>query len=287
MRRRSPPPHFAFRPHSSACSSDGARRGGNAEARMTNDDADYSAACGGLRGALKHIARGSPFLLHGLMPENQEPAEIQRPTPVRTGGEFSPASLRVGPLTAVLIAISVAVAIFSRLGQNADVLSSLFITRYRLRDGEGFLPEIVQGQVWRLLTPIFIHFGIMHLVFNMLWLKDLGSMIEKLVSTWVLLALVIVIGIPSNLGQFYFHGPFFGGMSGIVYGLLGYVWMKSKFDPASGLFLEKQTVTWMIGWFFLCLTGAMGSVANYAHGIGLVTGMIWGFTSAKMRSARP
>ena len=220
------------------------------------------------------------------MPENQEPAKIQHPTPIRTGGEFSPTSLRVGPLTGVLIAISVVVAIFSRLGKSDDALSNLFITQYGRGESEALLPEIMRGQVWRLLTPIFIHFGIMHLVFNMLWLKDLGSMIEKLVSTRLLLALVIVIGILSNLGQFLFHGPFFGGMSGIVYGLLGYVWMKSKFDPASGLFLEKQTVIWMIGWFFLCLTGAMGSVANYAHGVGLVTGMIWGFAAAKTRAIR-
>jgi GlpG protein len=193
----------------------------------------------------------------------------------------------VGPLTVALIAISVAVAIFSRLGQNDDILGGLFITQYRLRDGYGALPEIVHGQVWRLLTPIFIHLGIMHLVFNMLWLKDLGSMIEKLVSTRLLLAQVIVIGVASNLGQYYFAGPFFGGMSGVVYGLLGYVWMKSRFDPASGLFLDKQTVIWMIGWFFLCVAKVIPSVANYAHGVGLVIGMIWGFASAKMRSARP
>ena len=220
------------------------------------------------------------------MPDNQEPIETSRPAAARSGGEFGPTSLRVGPLTAVLIGISVAVAIFSSLGHNDDVLSHLFITQYARGDGDGLLPEIEQGQVWRLLSPIFIHFGIMHLVFNMLWLKDLGSMIEKLVSTRLLLALVVVIGALSNLGEFYFHGPVFGGMSGVVYGLLGYIWMKSKFDPASGFFLEKQTVIWMIGWFFLCLTGAIGLVANYAHGFGLVTGMIWGFASAKTRSVR-
>ncbi len=144
----------------------------------------------------------------------------------------------------------------------------------------------MNGQVWRLLTPIFIHFGVVHLLFNMLWLKDLGTMIEKLISTRLLLALVLVIGILSNLGQFFFSGPFFGGMSGVVYGLLGYIWMKSKFDPVSRLFLEKQTVVMMIVWFFLCLFGFMGHVANAAHAVGLATGMLWGFVSAKARSAR-
>jgi GlpG protein len=220
------------------------------------------------------------------MPENQEPNEIRRPTPIQSRGEFSPTSLRMGPLTAVLIAISVAVTILSKFGKNEDVLGSLLISQYRRVDGGDLLPEIMHGQVWRLVTPIFIHFGIMHLVFNMLWLKDLGTMIEKRINTRLLLALVLVIGALSNLGQFYFHGPYFGGMSGVVYGLLGFIWMKSRFDPASGLYMDKQTVIWMIGWFFLCLTNLMGHVANYAHGVGLIIGIIWGFASAKTRSLR-
>jgi GlpG protein len=217
------------------------------------------------------------------MPESQEPTNLQSATPSRTSREFGPASLRIGPLTGTLIGISIAVAIFSNLGKNDNVLSHLLISEYARGGDEGFLPEVMHGELWRLLTPIFIHFGFIHILFNMLWLKDLGSAIEKLISTRLLLAQVIVIGVFSNLVQFYFAGPIFGGMSGVVYGLLGYVWMKSRFDPASGLYMDKQTVIWMVGWFFLCLTNAMGPVANYAHGAGLVAGMIWGFASAKTR----
>jgi GlpG protein len=220
------------------------------------------------------------------MSENLEPSDLQPATPSRTSRGFSPASLRVGPLTGVLIGISVAVAIFSNLGKNDDILGHLFISEYTRGGDEGLLPEVMHGELWRLLSPIFIHFGFIHILFNMLWLKDLGSAIEKLISTRLLLAQVIVIGVFSNLVQFYFAGPYFGGMSGVVYGLLGFVWMKSRFDPASGLYMDKQTVIWMVGWFFLCMTGAMGHVANYAHGAGLVAGVIWGFTSAKMRNAR-
>src|SRR6266853_1206833 len=218
-----------------------------------------------------------------MTPEEPEFREDQ--ARMRSGVEFGPGSPKLGPLTAVLLGISVVVALLSRLGKDDELLAKLYITQYGF-DSRGHIPpEVGQGQVWRLLTPIFIHFGVAHLVFNMLWLKDLGTMIEKLVSTRLLLALVLVIGVLSNVAQFAVSGPFFGGMSGVVYGLLGYVWMKSRFDPASGLFLQKQTVVMMIVWFFLCLSGVIGNVANAAHGAGLVTGMCWGFASAKTRSA--
>lgn len=186
--------------------------------------------------------------------------------------------MRIGPLTVVLIALSVVVAIWSSLGDNDEVVSRLFITA----TNEGFsLPEISHGEVWRLITPIFIHFGVAHLIFNMLWLKDLGTAIEKIAGTPSFLELVLTSGVASNFAQFAFHGPFFGGMSGVVYALFGYVWMKAKFDPACGLRLDSNTVMWMIGWFVVCLTGVIGPVANYAHGVGLVIGMAWGFGSAK------
>lgn len=59
--------------------------------------------------------------------------------------------------------------------------------------------------------------------------------------------------------------------------------MKAKFDPASGFRLDSQTVMWMVGWFVLCLTGAVGPVANVGHGVGLAVGVLWGFCSARLR----
>ena len=137
----------------------------------------------------------------------------------------------------------------------------LFITDFTASDGfikwNKHLPEILHGQLWRLVTPIFIHFGVLHIFFNMLWLRDLGSMIEGRQSSWLLAVLVLVIAACSNLAQFCFGGPMFGGMSGVVYGLLGYIWMRGKFDPGSGLYLHPSTVTMMIIWFFACFTPAL------------------------------
>jgi GlpG protein len=193
---------------------------------------------------------------------------------------------QMGRLTGILIVISVIVSLVSRLGADRNLLNYLFITQTRvagqyLQWYKG-LPEIMHGQIWRLFTPMFIHFGIIHLLFNMLWLRNLGTMIEKRQNTWIFALLVLVIAAASNLGQYLVSGPSFGGMSGVVYGLLGYIWIRGKFDPFSGLYLHQQTVIMMIFWFFLCLSGVIGNVANTAHGVGLVIGIVWGFVSARL-----
>jgi GlpG protein len=186
---------------------------------------------------------------------------------------------RIGPATAVLIGISVVVALISNLGSNDAFLKYLFADGSETTNGLPFA-DIIHGQIWRLITPIFIHFGIIHLLFNMMWLKDLGTLIEKRYSSRLLLTMVLILGLLSNVGQYIFAGPFFGGMSGVVYGLFGFVWMKSKFDPTSGFLVPTQTVIIMIGWLILCFTGALGPIGNAAHVIGLIVGATWGFVSA-------
>src|SRR5947209_2742561 len=98
---------------------------------------------------------------------------ITRDTPLRPAGSFSPYLRRVGPVSATLIGISILLTALTSLGGNESMLEHFLIGT----DYEG-LPEIARGEVWRLLTPIFLHFGLLHILFNMLWLKDLGTMVE-------------------------------------------------------------------------------------------------------------
>ncbi len=198
---------------------------------------------------------------------------------------YSP-PVSLGILTIVLIVISVAVTLVTNFGKDDRFVQPLSIVEHQYESGyvqwNSGLPEIRRGQIWRLFTPMFLHFHFLHLFFNMLWLRDLGSMIEARKSPWMLLLIVFVIAGASNLAQYLWSGPNFGGMSGVVYGLLGYMWMQGKFNPASQLSLEPQTVTLMIVWFFLCVSGVMGPVANMAHGAGLAVGVAWGFLAARL-----
>jgi GlpG protein len=195
----------------------------------------------------------------------------------------------VGILSIILILICVIVAAVTELGKNDRFVQPLAISQYQNKGKyiywDNSLPEVRHGQLWRLVTPMFLHFGILHLLFNMLWLRDLGSMIEARKGAWMLLVLVLVIAAVSNVAQYLYKGPDFGGMSGVVYGLLGYIWMQSRFNPASGLSLLPQTVTMMIIWFFVCLTGMVGPIANTVHAVGFGLGIAWGFLEAQVAVA--
>ena len=137
--------------------------------------------------------------------------------------------------------------------------------------------KIVRGQFWRLVTPIFLHFSILHILFNMLWLRMLGGEIEAKRGLCRFVGLVLLIAVVSNIGQYAAtESPLFGGMSGVVYGTFGYLWMKQRFDPASGTSLPPSCVFWMLGWFVLCWTGMVGPIANWGHTFGLASGMLVG-----------
>jgi GlpG protein len=201
-----------------------------------------------------------------------------------------------GPVTFLLIGVSVVVFVLSKYGYDLKAIHSLFISEpelpnaYELGGWDEFvrrisavramLPEVRQGELWRVFTPMFIHMTILHILFNMLWLRDLGSMVEARQSSWLLAVLVLVFAAGSNLAQYFVSGPIFGGMSGVVYALVGYIWIRGKLDPGSGLYLHPTTVTMMIIWFFACLFHLVGNVANTAHGAGLVMGMAWGWLSS-------
>lgn len=196
-----------------------------------------------------------------------------------------------GVVSYVLILACVVVFVLTRYGADFEPVDSLWISKHRsfapLLKRAIDLREVRSGEIWRLLTPVFIHMNILHILFNMMWLATLGSTIEARQSRALLLRLVIVLGIGSNLVQFIATGrPSFGGMSGVVYGLLGYMWIRGKLDPSSGLRLDSYTLITSIIWFFFCFTDWVGPIANGAHAGGLGLGMVWGWLASRRTSLR-
>jgi GlpG protein len=185
---------------------------------------------------------------------------------------------RYSSVSIALIALCGIVALLSRLGDARAVLLPLFISDPA---SEG-LNDILHGQVWRLVTPIFIHFGIMHFVFNMMWVWDLGKLIQAKKGPAFYIAFVLVVASLSNVAQYLFaQSPYFGGMSGVVYGLFGYIWIRGRYDPQFSADLPKTTVNMMLIWFLVCWTGLLGPIANWAHTVGLVIGALWAYLGSR------
>ena len=142
--------------------------------------------------------------------------------------------------------------------------------------------QILHGHVWRLVTPAFLHFSIPHILFNLLYLRFLGGEVESKRGLGRYLGLILLVAIVSNVGQYAITGsPLFGGMSGVVYGVFGYILMRERFAPQQGLSMPPNTTFWLLGWFFLCMFGVIGGVANGAHAFGLASGMLAGLWPAR------
>ncbi len=184
------------------------------------------------------------------------------------------------PLVLTLIVLCVGASIFSGFGAQTNVVTrSLMIVdpvAFQASGGDG-LVNLRAGQFWRVITPIFLHGGVAHLVFNLFCLHYFGTEIESRRGTLRLALMVLTIAVCSNVAQFLAQGPFFLGISGVVYGLFGYMWMKTVRDPANGYPLSRQTVTMFMIILVLGFAGVFEHlgihIANWTHGAGLVAGV--------------
>ena len=190
-------------------------------------------------------------------------------------------------LVVLTVAVTAYTGFMNEPDSNRKALALLQIShsQYRHETPDGptrFLPEVRDGQVWRLITPIFLHGDWMHIMFNMMMLSQLGWFIEARFGSAKLLALVMAIGVSSNLAEYWWQGPYFGGMSGVNYGLFGFLWMMGKFGRDQSWQMNPQTVQLMLVWMVLCFTGLLGPIANGAHVGGLLIGALLGIISARV-----
>ena len=186
-----------------------------------------------------------------------------------------------------LITLLLGVLGFFLVSYRPDSVHLLTFVDFTLANGKGpqFVPvekTFASGEYWRFVTPAFLHFGIFHVVFNSLWLWEFGRRVELLSGRSAYLVLMLALASGSNAGQYLWDGPVvFGGLSGVVYGLVGYVWIRNRIAPTPLLNVQPGIIYMLIGWLLICLFGIVdlfinGGVANGAHVSGLLIGMLAG-----------
>ena len=140
--------------------------------------------------------------------------------------------------------------------------------------------DIQNGQIWRLITPVFLHFGPVHIIFNALWIWYLGTQLEFNQGKRVTLALFLIIGVVSNSAQaFVSEAVIFGGLSGIVHGLFAYCWLWSRMNKRSQIQIPDALFIVITVLMLLSPLGIfdiiIGSeIADTAHISGYITGAI-------------
>jgi len=216
--------------------------------------------------------------------------------PVAAGRPGFWRTLRAAPLTLVLLAVTLLVALLSWGGENLAVVRWLSFMDFRV-EGQYllFVPlsdSLAGGQWWRLWSPALLHFGVLHLAMNSLWIWELGRRIEWRQGGLVLLMLVLSYSLISNIGQYVWSGPgLFGGLSGVLYGLLGHCWIYQKLAPNPLYRLPPGVVGMMLIWLLVCMTGIfelvqLAAIANAAHVAGLLAGCGTGLLGGALARSR-
>jgi GlpG protein len=132
------------------------------------------------------------------------------------------------------------------------------------------------GQWWRILGPALIHFSVLHIAFNLLWWWTLGKQIEQTFGLSSLLILFVLSAAVSNVSQLLVSGPNFGGLSGVVYALVGCVWWLGWLKPSWGLSLPKPIVGFLLVWLIVGYLDILPvTMANTAHTVGLICGCLF------------
>ncbi|WP_137972563.1 rhomboid family intramembrane serine protease [Pseudomonas sp. F(2018)] len=227
-------------------------------------------------------------------PQGADEAEL--PTPAQPARPGFVAQLRASWMTALVLLATLVVAAITLLGENFTTLRWLSFQDFHIQGEyiyfQPWLASLEAGQWWRLVSPMFIHFGVLHLTMNGMWYWELGRRIEARQSGWALLGLSLLFGLLSNFAQFWFGGPsLFGGLSGVLYGLLGYCWIFQLLAPTPAYALPRGVLAMMLIWLLVCLSGVIdtlgfGSIANAAHVGGLAAGCAAGLIGGALARAR-
>ncbi len=177
------------------------------------------------------------------------------------------------PLTVAFVALSVVVAGLSHLGQELHSIAAVSLAFCDPRhldntvwaaDPNGWI-DIQHGQLWRLVTPVFLHLGLAHLTVNLFFLFQLGWLIESKHSTRRVALIFFICALVGNVAQYLCDGwPLFGGSSGIVCGLLSFIWIRMRTAPQEKLRIAPLALALIL--CSLTLAGNIDQIANTSLG---------------------
>lgn len=144
-------------------------------------------------------------------------------------------------------------------------------------------------QPWRIIGSTLLHADLIHLAFNLYWLWVLGSFLEQRIGPLKLGGMMLAFAAGSSLAETAFLDGGVG-LSGVVYGLFGFLWVMGRRDPVYWSAVDRGTAQLFVGWFFLCIlltASDIMRIGNIAHGAGALLGVVLAWACIVRRAERP
>ncbi len=179
---------------------------------------------------------------------------------------FSLIKAKAGPVTLFVMLVCGGIFALQLFGFNQQVFSAL---HFPALAGQ-------QWQLWRWFSHALLHFSVLHIAFNLLWWWQLGGDIERRLGSMKVLQIFLISAVLSGAGQYWVEGANFGGLSGVVYALVGYLWILGWRAPELGLTMPKSLIGFMLVWLILGFVQPFMAIANSAHLAGLLSGLLLG-----------
>ena len=137
---------------------------------------------------------------------------------------------------------------------------------------------VTDGEWWRLITPMFLHGGIMHILFNMFCLFVFGPELEKIMGKMRFVTLFMLAGILANVATYFIQDPIYQhlGASGAIFGIFGaygaLVYYTKKSMP------ELRQIILPIIAISIVMTFVQPNINVTAHVTGLIVGFLIGLS---------
>ena len=217
----------------------------------------------------------------------QSQLETQVPPEIGVLSQPMPFAANATPATYLLLAINIVIFAVMVLSGISWIEPE---TDQVLRWGADYGPATLNGGYWRLLTSMFLHFGIIHLFGNMWCLWSLGQLAEKMLGAFTVIGIYLVTGLGASLLSLSWEPMrVSAGASGAIFGIAGVLitvlyYGKLNLEPAAVRTLLGYVVKFAL---INLLFGLKGHIDNMAHLGGLVTGLLTGLFLARTFTSAP
>jgi rhomboid protease GluP len=185
-------------------------------------------------------------------------------------------------LTQIFFGANVAVFVAMVLASNGIDFPGEIIRHF----GANYGPDTLTGQWWRLVTYMFLHGGVMHILFNMWCLWDLGALCESLYGRWTFGAIYLTTGVAAGLASVGWNPLVLSvGASGAIFGLAGALiasFYLGEFSLPNIAIRGTLRSLVVFAVFNLVFGGLFAGIDNACHIGGLVSGLILGALIAKL-----